>query len=203
MSTTGLTVTNLLPLAVAGRPDWPALSFHLPLGGCLAVMGPSGRGKSLVLRALADLDPHHGDVCWHGESQASLPAPLWRSRVVYVAAESGWWADSVKEHFADPIAARALLSAILLPPEALDWPVNRLSTGERQRLALLRAFTLPSSPTTPRLYLLDEPTAALDPQATAAVEALCQHQRQQGATLLFVTHHTAQAERLGASIFTL
>ena len=69
----------------------------------------------------------------------------------------------------------------------------RLSTGERQRLALLRALT----PDT-RVLLLDEPTPALDAGSTALVEELLRRQLGQGVTLLLVTHSPAQAYRLAS-----
>ena len=76
--------------------------FELTLGTgtCAAITGPSGSGKSLFLRMIADLDPNQGKVWLHGIERGSLPAPEWRKRATYVSAESGWWADTVIEHFA-------------------------------------------------------------------------------------------------------
>jgi ABC-type sulfate/molybdate transport systems ATPase subunit len=77
----------------------------------------------------------------------------------------------------------------------LDWPVARLSTGERQRLALGRALVR-----APRALLLDEPTGALDEQARGLVEAILRHQLEAGTPILMVTHDRTQAERLAARI---
>jgi ABC-type iron transport system FetAB ATPase subunit len=166
--------------------------------GCLAVlMGASGAGKSLLLRALADLDPATGRVRLDGVDRAALPAPLWRRRVVYLAAEAGWWADRVGAHFADRAAARALLPALGLPAEALDWDIARASTGERQRLALARCLTLPRAPETPRLYLLDEPTSALDAESVARAEPILRALPDARTAVLMVSHDAAQAARLG------
>jgi len=60
---------------------------------------PSGAGKSLLLRAIADLDPNEGTVKLDGMLREAVPAPHWRSQVTYVAAEPGWWGDTVQEHF--------------------------------------------------------------------------------------------------------
>src|ERR1700694_2624378 len=75
--------------------------FDLTLGAgaCAAITGPSGSGKSLFLRMIADLDPNEGKVWLNGRERASIPAPEWRKQATYVSAESGWWADMVIEHF--------------------------------------------------------------------------------------------------------
>lgn len=174
------------------------LDLTVSVGGCRVIMGPSGAGKSLLLRALADLDPSGGSVVVDGVERASLSAPLWRQRVAYVGATAGWWADTVGDHFAPAVraAARARLPDLLLPEEALDWPVARASTGERQRLALLRAMTLPRPREQARVYLLDEPTAALDPEARDRVEALLLALLDARTALVVVSHDAEQARRL-------
>ena len=169
-------------------------AFDLAAGECVAVSGPSGAGKSLLLRALADLDPNEGDVRLDGVPRAAVPAPLWRRRVAYVPAESGWWADAVGAHFRDWSAALPLLGPLGLPAACRAWPVLRLSTGERQRLALARALAL-----RPRVLLLDEPTSGLDPGARDAVERIVAGRlRDEGAGALWVTHDAAQAGRVAS-----
>ncbi|WP_029009815.1 ABC transporter ATP-binding protein [Azospirillum halopraeferens] len=166
-------------------------SFTVGAGECVAVRGPSGGGKSALLRAVADLDPGRGDVRLNGVAREAMPAPQWRRRVVYVAAESGWWADRVGDHMADPAAAVRLAAALGLPADCPDWPVARLSTGERQRLALVRALVL-----RPPVLLLDEPTGPLDAGSTTLVEECLRAELARGAAVLLVTHDPAQAERL-------
>ncbi|MFQ5954115.1 MAG: ATP-binding cassette domain-containing protein, partial [Kiloniellales bacterium] len=126
----------------------------------------------------------------------ALDAPAWRRQVTYVAAVSAWWADRVGPHFDDWDAARPILKALGLAADALDWTVARLSTGERQRLALARALVLQ-----PRVLLLDEPTAALDVDATTAVEAVLKDRLQDGVAILLVSHDIAQARRLARRQF--
>jgi ABC-type phosphate transport system ATPase subunit len=77
-------------------------------------------------------------------------------------------------------------------PDCLDWEVSRLSTGERQRLAIVRALEL-----SPRALLLDEPTAALDNNSTAVVEGLLADRLSSGMSILLVTHDPRQATRMG------
>jgi putative ABC transport system ATP-binding protein len=174
--------------------------LNLDTGACAAITGPSGSGKSLFLRMIADLDPNEGEVWLNGRARGSMPAPEWRKQATYVAAESGWWADTVIEHFAaDRRTEVADLSARLgLRADVLDAPVAQLSTGEKQRLALIRAL-LPD----PAVLLLDEPTGPLDEESVAKVEALLQERLARGAAILLVTHDQHQAERLGGQHYRM
>jgi putative ABC transport system ATP-binding protein len=170
-------------------------TLHVPRGAVLAISGASGAGKSLFLRMVADLDPNEGEVSLNGVARASLPANQWRRRMPYVAAESGWWAQNVHEHFApDQLErARAMAERLGVGAEPFDGQVDRLSTGERQRLALVRAFILDS----PAL-LLDEPTGPLDPVSVRKVEDLLLERLAAGAVVVLVSHDPAQGVRLGA-----
>ncbi|MEQ9682836.1 MAG: ABC transporter ATP-binding protein, partial [Rhodospirillales bacterium] len=69
--------------------------LDLEAGDCIAVMGASGSGKSLMLRALADLDPAEGEITLDGHERMSMTGPQWRRQVMYVGPESGWWEDRV------------------------------------------------------------------------------------------------------------
>jgi putative ABC transport system ATP-binding protein len=173
--------TNLLELA----------ALSLSAGECIAVQGPSGAGKTLLLRAIADLDPNEGIVCLEGRDRSTIPGPGWRRLVGYVPAEPGWWADTVGEHFSQWTAALALVRDLGFPEEAKGWPIVRLSTGERLRLALIRALVV-----RPKVLLLDEPTAALDPTSVAAVESLIATRVRAGLAVLWVTHDAEQAKRI-------
>ncbi len=181
--------TRLRAAGLRSRHGGP-FDFALAAGECLAVTGPSGAGKSLMLRMLADLDPHEGEALLDGQSCAGMSGTDWRRRVVYSAAESGWWLERVGDHFGQlPVELAARLA---LRPDIFDQPVAACSTGERQRLALLRALA-PHSP----VLLLDEPTGALDPESVARVELLLRERLEAGAVIVLVTHDPAQAVRLG------
>jgi putative ABC transport system ATP-binding protein len=179
--------------AIAGPFDLTVAS-----GECVAVTGPSGSGKSLFLRLIADLDPGAGEAFLDGRARAGIPAPAWRRQVAYAAPEPGWWAERVAAHFPDLPAARTLAAALGLAPALLDGPVLRLSTGERQRFALVRTLLA-----NPAVLLLDEPTAALDVEAVGRTEALLRARLASGVAMVLVTHDAALATRLGNRRFAM
>jgi len=171
--------------------DLPPLTFEVADGECLAVEGPSGAGKSRVLRAIADLEPAQGQVFFDGAERNEMSAPEWRKHVRYCAAEPAWWTDTCRPVF--PPAARLdrLLSSVALDASLLDRPIAVLSTGERHRLALVRALI-----DEPKALLLDEPTTGLDPQAAALVEELIKFHVLSGGSAVLVSHDRSQIERL-------
>ncbi|MEN8175090.1 MAG: ATP-binding cassette domain-containing protein [Pseudomonadota bacterium] len=166
------------------------VDLALEAGDILTLTGPSGSGKTRLLRAIADLDPHEGEAWLDDAACHAMDPPLWRAQVAYLPAESAWWGERVSEHFGQPGALK--LETLGLGPETLDWPVTRLSSGERQRLAVLRLLAI-----RPKVLLLDEPTANLDPDNTRAVETLIlDYARETGATLVWVSHDPDQRRRL-------
>ncbi|PIK71519.1 hypothetical protein CS379_18905, partial [Methylobacterium frigidaeris] len=101
-----------------GPFDFGPFDLALAPGEACAVTGPSGAGKSVLLRMIADLDPSEGRVSLDGIDREAMPAPLWRRQVTYLAAEPGWWAETVAEHFSADAPARLdpERMALLLPP---------------------------------------------------------------------------------------
>lgn len=181
--------------ALAPRHGLKPVDLDIAAGELLLLSGPSGSGKSLLLRAIADLDPHAGDS-WLGEQAcAALSPSAWRRRVGLLLAESGWWAETVGAHFPAATSASSLLASLGFAPEVRDWAVARLSTGERQRLALARLLA-----NRPEALLLDEPTANLDPDNRDQVERLVlNYRQQQHAAVLWVSHDPEQRARLAAA----
>jgi ABC-type iron transport system FetAB ATPase subunit len=188
----------LLEVRALRHPPLEDASLVVAAGECVVIAAPSGAGKSLLLRAIADLDPHAGQVRLGGVDRAAIPAPAWRQQVGYLPAVPGWWAATVGEHMADRGAAAAMLPRLGLPTDALTWPVARLSTGERQRLSLIRAII-----GRPRVLLLDEPTAALDSVSVLAVEDLLAECLATAAAILIVSHDPAQISRLARRRLTI
>lgn len=168
-------------------------TFRINGGECVGVQGASGAGKSLLLRALVDLDPRSGTLMLGGVDADTLTGPQWRRQVGLLPAESGWWHDGVGAHFSDFAAVDAQLLATLGFERSVgDWQVSRLSTGERQRLAIVRLLS-----NQPACLLLDEPTASLDHDMVARVEQLLlTYAAGNQAPLLWVSHDAAQLERV-------
>jgi len=104
----------------------------------------------------------------------------------------------VADHFSEPEIAAVLAVRLGLPEDSFAWEIARLSTGEKQRLALVRAFM-----TAPKVMLLDEPTSGLDPEATAKVEGLLHERIGEGVAMIVVTHDGAQAARLAARQYAM
>ncbi len=177
-------------------------SFSLPTGQCVGISGQSGVGKSQLLRALADLIPHSGTITLFGEPIDSVAPQRWRSRVLMVPAESAWWHDTVKPHFTTELDTELFNRAIValgFDDDVLNWHVSRLSTGEKQRLALVRALVLQ-----PQVLLLDEPTSGLDAYHTDQLERLISQLRQeQNLSVLWVSHDKEQLARVASSILEL
>ena len=171
-------------------PGLDRVAFALEAGDCIAVMGPSGAGKTRLLRAIADLDPNSGSVSADGHDRAAETGPRWRSMVMYVAGEPAWWTERVRDHFPDDSDLPDLVRQFGLSPECLDWGVDRLSSGERQRLGLARAVIR-----SPKILLLDEPTSSLDPDAEQTVEAVLAEQLDAGTSIVLATHAAEQARR--------
>ena len=178
-------------LSIAGLPP---LSFEVAPGQCLAIEGPSGCGKTRLLRAIADLDPADGYVFLDGVERQEIAAPLWRRRVRFMAAEPHWWAPTGRAHFAASAKLDRLLAALGLEGVDLERPVAELSTGERQRLALLRAVA-----DHPSVLLLDEPTSALAATNAALVSEFIKFQILDGRIVVLVSHDRLQIERLATA----
>jgi putative ABC transport system ATP-binding protein len=180
-------------------------SFAVPAGRFFTILGPSGSGKSTLLRCINRLlEPTSGTIALDGRPTTALPVQELRRRVGLVfqsaALFDGTVADNVlfgprlrREPAADDDFVRALLARVGLPRDFAAKAVGELSGGEAQRVALARALA-----NRPEVLLLDEPTASLDPTASAQVERLLvELAAETDLTALFVTHNLDQARRVG------
>ncbi len=204
--------SSLLPLRLeevafvaAGKPIIDRVSLTLERGPRTIILGPNGAGKSVLMRLCHGLlAPSSGRIVWAagerpGERRRQAmvfqrPVMLRRSALANV--EYGLkvaripWAEREAQ-------ARAALESVGLA-ELAARPARVLSGGEQQRLALARAWAL-----RPEVLFLDEPTANLDPSASAEVERIIQTIRATGTKIVMTTHNLGQARRLGDEIFFL
>ncbi|MFO8154592.1 MAG: ABC transporter ATP-binding protein [Pseudomonadota bacterium] len=167
------------------------VGLEVGAGRCTGLAGHSGSGKSQILRAIADLEPSEGRVRLDGRDRTEWPAPQWRCRVALLPAEPQWWATRVDDHFAQGLP-QEWLERVGLPTSTAEREVARLSTGERQRLALLRVMVM-----RPEVLLLDEPTSNLDSGSEQRVEDMvAEYRAASGAAVLWVSHDEAQLNRV-------
>jgi len=189
---------------VAGaRPLRAKLSLHA--GEVACIMGPSGIGKSTLLKWVSDLQaPKTATMSVDGHSRASLTPPQWRREVMYVHQSKAPLPDSPQELLQTIMRFRVnkgrpspdvlrYLQALGLTKEHLDRPWSELSGGEAQRAMISIALAL-----RPTCLLLDEPTSALDDASKRLVEELL---GSLGQSVLFVTHDGQQAGRIANSLW--
>jgi tungstate transport system ATP-binding protein len=186
-----------------GRAVLDGLDLELSGEGISVILGSNGTGKTLLLRLLAGLLPADGGTITWGE--AAQPAgrlamvfqqPMLLRLSVFTNVEF-----ALRPQDLNTAERRArseeVLARVGLAHRARDC-ARLLSGGERQRLALARAWAM-----RPRLLLLDEPTASLDPSATEAVERIIREIRTDGAKVLMTTHNLGQATRLADDVVFL
>lgn len=173
------------------------INLQINAAQCVGLSGESGCGKSLLLRAVADLDEHQGDVSLDDVNANEMTAPQWRKKVAMLPADSQWWLDTVGEHFIQ--VDKDLLSILGFDEGALSWSISRISSGEKQRLALLRLLA-----NKPSVLLLDEPTANLDKNNTLLFEKIVlDYLKQNSACAIWVSHDLEQLERVSSTNFKL
>lgn len=194
----------------SGHKDWLLHPFDLSLqsGDRLMLTGPSGAGKTVLLRALALLDPLDGGyVEWRGQRVSAHNIPCYRRAVAYVrqhpALFDGTVADNLQLPYSlgvyrdlrfDTSRVQALLTTAGRPPAFLERLARDLSGGESQIVALIRTLQLE-----PNVLLLDEPTASLDPASTDTIERLLARWLEepgQQRAFIWVSHDMAQAQRM-------
>lgn len=200
-----------LSRSVGSRRLWQDVELAVSVGERLAVSGPSGVGKSLLLRALAGLDSlESGEVLLRGKPQAAWPMPQFRAQVTYLLQRPAPASGTVGAHLAEPFGFRVhagksyepeeavrLLEHLGRPATFLAQDAAYLSGGEAQLVALVRAVLL-----SPAVLLLDEATSALDADTAALAEAVSRDWLTAGPAraLIFVSHDRAQQERFATRI---
>jgi putative ABC transport system ATP-binding protein len=183
----------------AQSPIFEHLSLAVEEGSHILLKGASGTGKSSLLRLICRLAaPTSGTILYRGEPITGIAPPKLRSAVGYVAQIPRMTDGSVKENLLLPFtfalnrerrtpdedALRRMLSDFYLDGLKLTHPALKLSTGQQQRLALMRTLLLK-----PDLLLLDEPTSALDAESARMVFTIMERlNTRERKTLVTVTH---------------
>lgn len=169
----------------------------------IALIGPSGQGKSTMLRILALLDtPDAGELRLDGVSYKQANPRLWRMAVCYVAQQAVMLPGSIEDNLRtvsrlhgqpfDSGLAAQLLKRLGLDTLDLKKKADECSGGEKQRISLIRSLLL-----RPKVLLLDEITASLDVNTAHKVEELLMRwHEEEGTTLIWVTHDLEQAGRI-------
>jgi lipoprotein-releasing system ATP-binding protein len=200
------------PGSGAAVPVLRDVSLSIEKGESVAIVGPSGCGKSTLLNVIGTLDTaDQGEVIFEGASlkgaNAETLSRLRSEKIGFIFQLHHLMPQcTVLENVLLPtlalktppdtatavLRATELLTAVGLK-ERINWKPAQLSGGERQRVAVVRALI-----NQPSLILADEPTGALDEKnAESLTGLLLDLQKQTGTTLVMVTHHPAQAARMG------
>lgn len=191
-----------------------AVSLSLEKVHTLVLIGPSGGGKSTLLRIIAGLEyPDTGDLAINGEPVVfKEPNLLQHRRTIgtvfqafnlfpHLTALQNITLPLEKVHSHSPQQAeqiaRDLLTRFRLAQHADKRPAE-MSGGQRQRVAIARAVSIK-----PRLLLFDEPTSALDPEMTADILDLIKELREEGRDFVLVTHEMGFARQIGEHVAIL
>lgn len=188
-------------------PLFNDVSFSVKPGMFYLVRGPSGSGKSSLLRLLNRLEePSDGQIYLRERPFSGIPAPELRRQILYIQQSPVVVDGSVRDNLLLPFAfrnnkrlalpedsrLRHLLDEFSLDRIPLDKTAKTLSIGQQQRLCLIRGLLL-----APSVVLLDEPTSALDQESSLIVERMAESLcMDQGKAVIMVSHKEFNPERV-------
>jgi putative ABC transport system ATP-binding protein len=194
----------------SGRRTLSGIDLDLPRKEVIALVGPSGAGKTSLIRLLNRLDDAtKGSVSFNGEPIDAVPIRALRRRVGFVFQTPAMFAGTVRDNLdtaahlavngrAAPNASGALRLAGL-DESFLNRDADRLSGGEKQRVSLARTLM-----TSPEVLLLDEPTSALDPEVAEQLMLTIRRLADDaGVTIIMVTHRLAEARAASTHLVLL
>jgi len=169
-------------------------------GSITAILGPNGAGKSLLLQTINGLIPiSNGKILFnskqHDKNIRKQQAMVFQTAVLLRRTVLGnmEFINSLNNK-TNSVDAKSILQKVGLE-NFMDKPARLLSGGEKQRLSLARALLLK-----PKLLLLDEPTANLDPYSLKLIEDTILEENNNGTSIILTTHDMSQAKRLASNI---
>ena len=176
------------------------ISLSVEAGAHLTITGPSGSGKSSLLKLLASLvSPSSGRIVYQGQDLEDLDPVAYRREVSYCFQQPVLFGQTVRDNMAFPFEIRhlpfdqervlATLARLNLGPEFLEKPIKELSGGEKQRVALVRNLLFE-----PKVLLLDEVSSGLDEKTKHVLRTFLKDLQQEGVTLIEVTHDQQEIE---------
>lgn len=203
-----LEARNITRRSRDGKTLLDDVSLRVAAGERWAISGPTGSGKTLLLRVLVLLDPlDSGEVLWNGRPVLPHDIPTFRRNVIYLQQQPTLIEGTVEDNLRLPFQFKVnqdrefhrdrclrLLSELNLGESFLAKKSSDLSGGESQITALLRAVQL-----NPSVLLLDEPTAALDAASVQLIEKLVHRwfrESEEERAVVWVTHDEPQRERV-------
>ena len=194
-----------------GNPVLRDCSYNFTPGRTYVLQGPNGSGKSTLFRIMALLErPDDGAVIYRDHGQVLKNDLALRRRFTLVLPRTGIFNTTVFKNVAYGLQIRSVNGAQIKTrvDEALDavglahkqrQRALELSSGETKRLGIARALVIK-----PEVFMLDEPTANIDPANTEIIEGIILKKKQEGqATILMITHDPAQAQRLGDELLLI
>ncbi|MDF5720923.1 MAG: ATP-binding cassette domain-containing protein [Rhizonema sp. PD37] len=195
-----------------GYPILQDISFEVNRGDRIVIVGPSGAGKTHLLRLLNRLsEPSTGKIYLENLEYSQIPVLQVRASVTLVPQESKLLGMTVQEALAYPLVLRGLpqqtiqqrvthwIEQLQIPNDWLGRTEVQLSTGQRQLVAIARAIVIQ-----PKILLLDEPTSALDPSTTSHIlQILTQLTQNQDMTILMVNQQLELAQKFCTRLLQL
>jgi ABC-type iron transport system FetAB ATPase subunit len=201
-------VIRNLTRTIGDKILWSNISFSVRRGETIFIRGPSGVGKTLLLRALACLDPIQtgGTITFEGKTPDQTTVPKWRALISYVFQQriASRGTPSELYYTAQRFSAQrgrprgdlpAIIHELGLEQAVLNQPWSELSGGQAQRVQIAIAVAL-----SPAIILLDEPTSSLDVESARRVERVLKNC---GAGLIWVSHDPQQPARVGGRVLDL
>ena len=192
-----LTVSGMA-IASRGRPVLNNVRFSLPARASLAIIGPNGSGKTLLLKALLGLFPYTGTVRWKSRTRLGyVPQTVFADPHLPLSGGELLWSKAKVQHLlpADIDTAVQLVDSGKL----LDRPLGILSSGQLQKVLI--AFAMLGAP---QALLIDEPTSSLDELAEQRIfELIAKIRRELGTTVLMVSHDLALLRGVATHVLCL